>query len=77
MTAAQFAFSLPADLLRQAKKAVATGRAKSSRPFVIEALDEKLRRPAFSGTLDKMDAEHGKPSKGDRAWAKRVLKPSA
>jgi Arc/MetJ-type ribon-helix-helix transcriptional regulator len=77
MTTAKVALSIPADVLRQAKKEVATGRAKSLSSFVSEALDEKLRRTELSTILDAMDAEHGNPSKGDGAWAKRVLKPSS
>jgi Arc/MetJ-type ribon-helix-helix transcriptional regulator len=77
MTTAKVALSIPADVLRQAKKEVATGRAKSLSSFVSEALDEKLRRSELSAILDAMDAQHGRPNKGDRAWAKRVLKPSS
>ncbi len=73
MTTAKVALSIPADVRRQAKKEVATGRAKSLSSFVSEALDEKLRRTELSAILDAMDAEHGEPSKGDRAWAERVL----
>jgi hypothetical protein len=41
---------------------------------VAEAVDEKLRRDELTSILDAMDAEHGAPGKGARAWAKRVLK---
>jgi Arc/MetJ-type ribon-helix-helix transcriptional regulator len=77
MTTAKVALSIPADVLRQAKKEVATGRAKSLSSFVSEALDEKLRRAELSAILDTMDLQFGKPSKGVLAWAKRVLKPSS
>ena len=77
MTTAKVALSIPADVLRQAKKEVATGRAKSLSSFVSEALDEKLRRTELSAILDAMDEERGRPTQGDRAWAKRVLKPSS
>ncbi len=77
MTTAKVALSIPRDVLRQAKEEVASGRAKSLSSFVSEALDEKLRRTELSAILDAMDADHGKPSKGDRAWAKRVLEPSS
>ncbi len=77
MTTAKVALSIPREVLRQAKEEVATGRAKSLSSFVSEALDEKLRRTELSAILDAMDADHGKPSKGDRAWAKRVLEPSS
>jgi hypothetical protein len=52
MTTAKVALSIPTDVLRQAKKEVATGRAKSLSSFVSEALDEKLRRAELSAILD-------------------------
>ncbi len=76
MTMAKVALTIPKDSLMQAKKEVATGRAKSLSSFVSEALDEKLQRGALTAILDAMDAEYGKPNAGERAWAKRVLKPS-
>jgi hypothetical protein len=60
-----------------AKKEVAAGRAKSLSSFVAEAVDEKLRRDELSEILDEMDAEHGRPTKAEMAWAKRVLRRSS
>ena len=73
MTSAKIALSMPADVLRLAKKEVAAGRAKSLSSFVTEAVDEKLRRDELTAILDAMDAEHGAPNKAARVWAKRVL----
>jgi Arc/MetJ-type ribon-helix-helix transcriptional regulator len=77
MNSAKVALSVPAEVLRLAKKEVAAGRAKSLSSFVSEAIDEKLRRDELSAILDALDAEHGKPTKAATAWAKRVLKPSS
>ena len=77
MTTAKVALSIPTEVLKQAKKEVATGRAKSLSSFVSEALDEKLRRDELAAILDSMDAMHGKPSKAAEKWARRVLKPSS
>ncbi len=77
MSSAKVALSMPADVLRLAKKEVAAGRAKSLSSFVSEAVDEKLRRDELSAILDAMDAEHGKPNKAAMAWARRVLKRSS
>jgi hypothetical protein len=77
MNAAKVALSMPAEVLRLAKKEVAAGHAKSLSSFVTEAIDEKLRRNELSAILDALDAEHGKPTKAATAWAKRVLKPSS
>ena len=73
MNSAKVALSMPAEVLRLAKNEVASGRAKSLSAFVAEAVDEKLRKDELADILDAMDAEHGKPSKAARAWAKRVL----
>jgi Arc/MetJ-type ribon-helix-helix transcriptional regulator len=77
MNSAKVALSIPAEVLRLARKEVAAGRAKSLSSFVSEAVDEKLRRRELTAILDAMDAEHGKPTKAATTWAKRVLKRSS
>jgi hypothetical protein len=77
MNSAKVALSMPAEVLRLAKKEVAAGRAKSLSSFVAEAVDEKLRRDELTAILDAMDAEHGMPPKAATAWARRVLRPSS
>ena len=77
MNAEKVALSMPADVLRLAKKEVAAGRAKSLSSFVAEAVDEKLRRDELTAILDAMDTQHGRPNKKDTAWARRVLKRSS
>jgi hypothetical protein len=77
MNSAKVALSMPADVLRLAKKEVAAGRAKSLSAFLADAVDEKLRRDELTAILDAMDVEHGRPSKAATAWAKRVLKRSS
>jgi Arc/MetJ-type ribon-helix-helix transcriptional regulator len=73
MNAAKVALSMPAEVLRLAKKEVAAGRAKSLSSFVAEAVDEKLRRDELTAILDALDAKHGKAAKKETAWARRVL----
>jgi Arc/MetJ-type ribon-helix-helix transcriptional regulator len=77
MNSAKVALSMPAEVLRLAKKEVASGRAKSLSSFVTEAVDEKLRRGELTAILAAMDVEHGKPTKAAKAWAKRVLARSS
>jgi hypothetical protein len=77
MTAAKVAITIPVDVLRLAQKEVGAGRAKSLSAFVSQAVDEKLRRDELIEILDTMDAEHGRPGKSARAWARRVLRPSS
>jgi hypothetical protein len=75
--AAHLRLRRPGEVLRLAKKEVASGRAKSLSSFVSEAVDEKLRRDELAAILDAMDLEHGRPNKAQAAWAKRVLKRSS
>ena len=77
MTTAKVALSIPAEVLKEAKRQVAKGRAKSLSSFVSEALADKLRRDELDVILDAMDRELGKPSKEATRWAKSVLKPSS
>ena len=77
MNSAKVALSMPAEVLRLAKREVAAGRAKSLSSFVAEAVDEKLRRDDLNAILDAMEAEHCKPTKTAKAWAKRVLARSS
>ena len=74
MNSAKVALSMPAEVLRLAKKEVAAWSAKSLSSFVAEAVNEKVRRVELASILDAMDAEYGAPTKAARAWAKRVLK---
>ena len=77
MTAAKVALTIPADVLRLAKKRVKAGRAKSLSAFVSEAVDEKLQRDELTRILDDMDARHGPPGKAARTWAKQALARSS
>ncbi len=77
MTTAKVALSIPAEVLKEARRQVAKGRAKSLSSFVSEALDDKLRRDELEAILDAMDRELGKPGKEARRWAKNVLAPSS
>jgi hypothetical protein len=77
MNAAKVALSIPADVLRLAKKEVAAGRARSLSSFVSEAVDEKLHRDELTAILDAMDAAHGRPTKAATVWARRVLARSS
>jgi hypothetical protein len=77
MTTTKVALTIQADVLAGAKRQVKAGRARSLSAFVSEAVGEKLRRADLAAVLDAMDAEHGRPSEEDRAWARRVLSRSS
>jgi hypothetical protein len=77
MTTAKVALSIPAEVLEQARMEVAAGRAKSLSAYVSEALATRVCKDELVAILDAMDAEHGKPNKAARTWAKRVLGQSS
>ena len=77
MTTTKVALSISSRAITRAKKEVRSGRAKSLSAFVSEALEDKLNRDELSGILDAMDAEHGRPSKKAREWARKVLSRSS
>jgi hypothetical protein len=77
MTTTKVALSISSKAIVQAKKEVRSGRAKSLSAFVSEALEDKLHRDELSEVLDAMDAEHGRPNKKAREWARKVLSRSS
>ncbi len=74
MTMLKVAVTVPEEVLRSAKRAVKSQRAKTLSAYVSMALVEKLERDSLVETLDAMDAELGLPSKAAQVWAKRVLR---
>jgi hypothetical protein len=77
MTTTKVALTISSEAIERAKKEVLSGRAKSLSAFVSDALEQKLRRDELAEVLDAMDAEHGRPSKAARQWAKKVLSRSS
>jgi Arc/MetJ-type ribon-helix-helix transcriptional regulator len=73
MTAAKIAITLPRPLLAKVKGAVKQGRASSVSAFVSEALEVRVREDSLASLVRELVAEHGEPSRKDKAWAKRVL----
>ena len=65
--------SLPDDLVEQARRAVAEGRANSVSAYVAEAMRARGGGEALSAILDDLDAQHGAPSEEQLAWADRQL----
>jgi len=76
MNAAKVAITIPADVLKLARKQVKAGHAKSLSALMAQALDEKVSRNELAEILDAMDRELGKPNKAAQSWAKRVIKRS-
>lgn len=59
MTKTKIAVSLPAELVEQAHRAVADGRASSVSAYVANALEEKAKLDDLGSLLEEMLAETG------------------
>jgi len=71
---AKIAVSLPAELVEQAQRAVAEGRATSVSAYVAEALEQKSKLDDLASLLEEMLAESGGPlTRREIAEADRVL----
>ena len=74
MTMAKIAVSLPVELVEQARRAVAEGRANSVSAYVADALEEKAKLDDLATLLEEMLAETGGPlSAKERKAADRAL----
>jgi Arc/MetJ-type ribon-helix-helix transcriptional regulator len=74
MTTTKIAVSLPAELVEQAHRAVAAGRAASVSGYVAMALEEKAKLDDLASLLDEMLAETGGPlTAKERRAADRAL----
>lgn len=71
---AKIAVSLPVELVEQARRAVAEGRANSVSAYVADALEEKAKLDDLATLLEEMLAETGGPlSAKERKAADRAL----
>jgi Arc/MetJ-type ribon-helix-helix transcriptional regulator len=74
MTTTKIAVSLPAELVEQAHRAVAEGRASSVSAYVADALAEKAKLDDLALLLEEMLAETGGPlTAKERRSADRAL----
>ncbi|MDP9075309.1 MAG: ribbon-helix-helix domain-containing protein [Actinomycetota bacterium] len=74
MTSSKIAVSLPAELVEQARRAVAEGRAASVSAYVAKALKEQAKLDDLASLLDEMLAETGGPlTAEERKAADRAL----
>lgn len=69
----KIAVSLPDELVAEARRAVAEGRAGSVSAYVAEAMAEMSRRQSLAELLDAWDVELGAPSAEADAWAMAAL----
>jgi Arc/MetJ-type ribon-helix-helix transcriptional regulator len=76
MTAAKIAISLPPEQLATVQAAVAAGKVASVSAYVSRAIAQQAREDSMEALVRDMVAEFGEPTAKDRAWARRVLKPS-
>jgi len=74
MTTSKIAVSLPAELVDQAQRAVAEGRASSVSAYVARALHEQAKLDDLASLLEEMLAETGgRLSAAERKAADRAL----
>lgn len=74
MTRTKIAVSLPTELVEQARRAVAEGRADSVSAYVAEAIKEKRTHEDLAALLEEMLAETGGPlTPEEEALADRAL----
>ena len=74
MTMSKIAVSLPSELVAQAQRAVAEGRAPSVSAYVARALEEQAKLDELAALLRDMLAETGGPlTAAERRAADRAL----
>jgi Arc/MetJ-type ribon-helix-helix transcriptional regulator len=73
MTAMKIAITLPEQQLVRVRRAVRAGRADSVSGYISRVLAEQEREESLSEIVRDLIAEHGEPSREDKAWARRVL----
>jgi hypothetical protein len=73
MTAAKIAITLPVEQLARVRLAVRRGRAPSVSAYIARALAQQDREESLAELLRDLEQQHGKPTRGDKAWARRVL----
>lgn len=74
MTTSKIAVSLPTELVQQAQRAVAAGRATSVSAYVARALEEQAKLDDLASLLEEMLAETGgQLTAAERKAADRAL----
>lgn len=76
MTRTKIAVTLPPELVAEAKRAVAEGRAPSVSAYVAEAVASHSERHSLRGYVDALIAEYGPPASEDYAWADEQIAKS-
>ena len=65
--------SLPVERVREAKRAVAEGRAPSLSSYVASALERREEGDSLAAIVAEMIGEAGEPSEPARRWARKAL----
>ena len=69
----KIAVSVPEEVAQRVEVEVRAGNAASVSAYVTHALERMGRHEQLAELLARMDRELGRPSAGDKAWARRVL----
>lgn len=73
MNRSKLAVSVPANLVKKVRRAVARGHAASVSAYVTQALEARTQNEEMLELLEQMDRNHGKPSAEATQWARQVL----
>jgi Arc/MetJ-type ribon-helix-helix transcriptional regulator len=73
MTAAKIAITLPEKQLARVRRAVRSGQAGSVSGYIARVLEEHEERESLQKLVLDLVEQHGKPTKEERAWARRAL----
>jgi hypothetical protein len=73
MTTTKIAITLPEEQLARVHRAIRAGLADSVSGYISRALIEQQREESLRDLVEDLIAQHGKPTREEKAWAKRVL----
>ena len=70
---AKLEISLPEKQVAHIKDAISSGRSESVSGYISSELERAQHEHCLTDLLDDLDAEFGKPSRSDDAWAREKL----
>jgi hypothetical protein len=73
MAKAKIAITLEPDAIARVKARVRARKAASVSAFIARAVDRELEEESMADLIQEMEKRGGKPTRRDRAWARKVL----
>jgi len=75
MSKEKIAITLEATTIAEVRAQVRSRRAASVSAYISGAVSAQLESDALAHLVEELRAEHGRPTKEARAWARAVLAP--